>query len=299
MASPLERAFYIRFDAHRGSETALVAGDRRERAAAEKLVVRHGAPLVRVLRVLGSALRATGLLLVASPLLFVVKLVLAATLGPRESDIVIPFFVIVVVTFFALLNLAVLVFAVHWAFFRQRVPPPTFAPMLLGSGVAPSASASVGAAVRARGRVVPLEEGVVVLRSAEAVVDAGVLARVVELRCFAVVADDDETPPVVVHGPWTPTLLPDGAAREPASFGADAMRLAGADAAAFSDVESIVLRAGDRVEVTGLVDAVFASADRFELDGATASLPRDSDEPYRGGAPRVVLAIERAAIARS
>jgi hypothetical protein len=299
MASPLERVFFIRFDARSGTETAWAGGARKERAAHAELVVRARAPLSRALDVLGLALRATGLLLLASPLLLVVKVVLAAAVGPRVSDVVIPFFVIVVVAFFGLLNVSLLVFFAHWLL-RKRVPPPAFVQPSLGAAAPPTESTAVGRPVRARGRVVALDatlDGKVVLRSADAVVGTGAAARLVEMRCFAVIADDDRTPPVIVHGPWAPAVA--GPALEPAAFGSSALGAAGYDRGAFETADAVVVRAGDRVEVTGVVDAVVPNADHFELDGAVASLPRDGDEPYRGGAPRVALAVQRVVLVRS
>jgi hypothetical protein len=66
---------------------------------------------------------------------------------------VIPFFVMVVVTFSAPLDVSLVVFVVH-GMLRRRLPPPTFVPLRLGSGKAPSVAASAGVAIRARGRVV-------------------------------------------------------------------------------------------------------------------------------------------------
>jgi hypothetical protein len=301
MASPLERAFYLRFDARGGTETALVSGTKRFREANDALVERHRAPLSRLLDGLGAALRALGLLLVASPLFMIAKLVIAAVAGPRASDIVIPFFVVVVVAFFALLNVTLLVFVLHWVR-RDQCPPPTFVPVVLGAGEPPSANAAVGAAVLARGKVVPLDEsgspmvpGEVVLRSADARTERGV-ARLVEMRCFAVVPDDDRTPPVIVRGPWAPLVVTSDFALEAARFGDAALALADSrdfDAEGAGLRAGTVIRAGDRVAVAGVVDALIANADRFVLDDFAASLPREGDEPYRGGAPRLALAIER------
>jgi len=298
MGSPLERVFYMRFDARGGTETALVAGRSESRAAPGAVVATHASILSGALSVLGKALRATGLLLVASPLFFGVKLVLAATAGPQASDIVIPFFVFVVVIFFALLDVALIVFLLHWLL-RKRAPAPTFVEVALAEGAAPSEHAAAGDAIRARGRVVPLEAGEdVVVRSAEAIVERGTIARLVELRAFAVVADDDATPPVVVHGPWAPAVVARDAARERGAFGPDAKHVLGADVAAFEDCELLVIHAGDRVEVSGVVDAIVANADAFELDGAPASLAREGDEPYRGGAPRLALALSGVTVAK-
>ncbi len=212
------------------------------------------------------ALGLVGLVLFASPVLAAARLLLGGS-APRVADWLAVVFVLLVVVFFALLNLFVLVSVAAWIVRNRIREPYLVAPGApLPSLVAEDASASSppGARVLVRGTAVRLEPRG---DTGPLVTDVwGRAERRTEADDFAVRRGASAIP-VAVRLETAPLLL--GAAE---------------------------LREGDEVVVVARVREVATSADRIELGGETRGVPRApgddvDDAPYRNApaGPALVL----------
>lgn len=284
------RVFHQRFEEPSGVESALVRGQSRNIPADPRLV-RERSVTGTLRNVVGMPLRWVAWLLVASPALIIPKLFLPRAL----SDSITVGFALVVVAFFAVLALY-FVFSIVWWLAHRGRPGLRWAPgdataeertasIALDAGVAP------GTPVRAIGRVVPLTDTDVVLRTFAS--DTPVPWRVVELVDFAVVPD--EGVPLIARFVQSPVLAPLGRrgsfADHAAGFSPQARQLAASGEGAGRYLE---LRAGQRVELAGTVDRMLPNAESFELDGVAASLPRALDTaeaPYRRGPGDAALVV--------
>jgi hypothetical protein len=283
----------------------------RVRAVSEPHVIRKPGALERLRGAAGFLLKNAARLVYLAPLLLVVKLVLLFVDEPT-SDLVVVAFVLLVVTFFVLLNAYIFLSVLWWLFGRDKASFELKRPFdddgrgdlpLLGEGAGSngptdveSAPLPVGELVRARGTIVrlgPNREG-----------DGGVLHdvwaegepgfRLTEAVDFAVVGRGKipavlrvAAAPRVVAKP-AKALLGDVTAQISAAT-ARLLEEGGIKArdplAATSACAWITLREGDEVEVIGRVTGHIENVDGFELEGTYASVPLPADERDAGSTP--------------
>lgn len=250
------------------------------------LIVERVRASERVRSAVGRVLRWLGAVLLVSPLLIVPKLLIPSS-ARWISDAITVGFVCVVVLFFATLNLFFVVSLVWWM--RRGATGSRFATPeeVRGRTVTPE-GANAGARVSVEGVVVPIFPAEVVLRRADLRDTA--LRFVIEASTFAVVPN--EGTPVIVSRTAIPVF--DGSGDEDGvsrALSSTALALARPDEALRA--ERWELRAGERVSIEGVVSRVVENADRFDIDGEPASLPREgqADAPYRRGPGGVALIV--------
>jgi hypothetical protein len=235
----------------------------------------------------GKVVRVLGGLLMLSPILIVPKLLVPSS-SRWISDAATVFFVLLVVGFFAALNLYFVVSLIWWA--RRGPSGARFATAdeLRGMCV-PTSSAMLGDRVKVQGVVVPLfpSESKAVLRRTN-LQDVS-LRFITEASPFAIVPAMGR--PLIVSSLAIAVFEGDG--RE-----GDVSSTLSPTALTFARSEPLLraecweLRAGQQVEIEAVVTGVVDNSDRFTLDGEHASLPHEGpDAPYRSGPGESALVV--------
>jgi hypothetical protein len=283
----------------------------RVRAVEEPHVVRKPGVLEHLRSAAGFLLKNAARLVYLAPLLLVVKLVLLFFVDEPTSDLVVVGFVVLVVTFFAFLNVYIFLSVLWWLFGRKASfelkPPfdedgrgdlPLLAEAAASGGPADleRAPLPVGELARARGTIVRLgpnregdsdvlhdvwSEGEPGFRLTEAVdfavVGRGKIPAVVRVAAAPrVVAKPVKT----LLGDYTSLI----AAATTRLFEAAGIK-PHEPAAAAPACAWVTLREGDEVEVIGRVAAHIENVDGFELEGTYASVPLPADERDGGSTP--------------
>ncbi len=269
---------------------------------------RSGAGARRVQRVVGEILHAAAFGLYLSPALILGRL------GPRAvGDVCVICFVILVLAFFALLNLYIVVAVIAWRRSRRPVPIGFELPftrrggdaldLLAGGAGVVSIAAGVDDAVAGAGdtiRVRGVATRLAATHGAEQLIDdlwfpeSKPRYRVCGGADFVVEGEDQI--PVVVRLSSAPVVIARPAA-EPRRVDDD---LAAGELLAACGIDSLGgggvqlgLVEGDRVELLGVVDRVLEDVGTFELDGRMRSLvdPGELGSPYRRGAQGAGLVV--------
>jgi hypothetical protein len=274
------------------------AGGRRPLGTVE--VVAPGRTLREIQRGIRLVLKWVVRLLYVSPLLLVVRSVLRRVVDQAAADMTTVGFVVVVVCFFALLNLyivwSVIVHLRSAGRFTVRTPFGDAGEDRTGL-FQPQPRGEQAGNIRVRGVVAHVEPAV---HGADDVIrDLWVIGerspwRLIEATDFAVLVEGER--PVVVQlasaplliGAPTPTTVGAGVGRMSQGLNAvfdlgPALEGARAEARALW----LALAAGDEVELVGTTRGAVADVGRFELGGKVCSLQRESARrvgaaPYRG-----------------
>ncbi len=228
------------------------------------------APLLRDLKhVLSWLLRASGMAVFVSPVLWFVHLATRNVLG----GVAIVFFVSAVVAFFALLNLYILVSGVIFLFDRKTKVSIPFdedeehtLPL--------EARRFVGTL---RG-VEHFDEGVILLR------DAWTEDRRRVVEGHDLVIERPDADPLVIRLETAPEMLGQGERVRASEISDEARRRLALGPE--DSLRALTLRVGDRIEVFSSREPGSQALDRFELGGKSRSFHRQEDSAYRGSMAR-------------
>jgi hypothetical protein len=277
------------------------SNDVRTRRVKAPYVVRQRSTLEKVRGASAWLLKNAARLVYLSPALLIIKVILKF-IDDAVGDLAIVAFVLIVVLFFAALNLYIVVSILWWLFGRSPEPFALKRPFDTDGRealpVLPSRDhADVGDAPLPAGRLVRTRGSIIRLgpnREGDGTVVRDLWAeglRLTECIDFAIVARGRI--PVVLRLESAPIVLAEPEPIQLNSYVSQAStetaRLVrqACDAEADRPVECalLTLREGDEVEVTGSVTGNIDNVDHFELEGTYASVPQPAPQGEGGASP--------------